>query len=283
MKIRMNGLDKWVLAVAICVGLSGCSTPTAPITPISNDCFPGWTDNGISGPPQIIQGWQTAHKQPFIGGLHLGDVAAKRAHAKRILKAPSNFTAPAAIDNGEYVSAIRDQGQLPECAAYSESEVLAASYWRSKDVQAVFDADAIYKAAKKLDGDMTDGTTLDAVLEAVRGASFTASGEIPTIIDGSLVSIDDLQYAVHKYGFVWVGMQITQNWMSPDASGRIKDGGAFIGGHAVVVVGYSATCRLVKILNSWGPDYGDRGFVYLSFEEFERELGYGITQIINWK
>lgn len=38
------------------------------------------------------------------------------------------------------------------------------------------------------------------------------------------------------------------------------------GGHAVLIVGYDYNKRLFKVRNSWGEDWGDKGYFYLPFE-----------------
>ena len=39
-----------------------------------------------------------------------------------------------------------------------------------------------------------------------------------------------------------------------------------LGGHAVLVCGYNRPARLLKVRNSWGPDWGERGYFYLPFD-----------------
>jgi len=41
---------------------------------------------------------------------------------------------------------------------------------------------------------------------------------------------------------------------------------AFVGGHAVVAVGYLHARRLLIFRNSWGEDWGDRGYGYLPYD-----------------
>jgi len=40
----------------------------------------------------------------------------------------------------------------------------------------------------------------------------------------------------------------------------------FLGGHAVVCVGYDDSTRRVKIRNSWGADWGDKGYFTMPYE-----------------
>jgi C1A family cysteine protease len=39
-----------------------------------------------------------------------------------------------------------------------------------------------------------------------------------------------------------------------------------IGGHAVLISGYDRNTRLLKVRNSWGEDWGDKGYFYLPFD-----------------
>jgi C1A family cysteine protease len=38
-----------------------------------------------------------------------------------------------------------------------------------------------------------------------------------------------------------------------------------LGGHAVMVVGYEDTLQCFIVRNSWGPDWGDKGYFYLPY------------------
>lgn len=39
-----------------------------------------------------------------------------------------------------------------------------------------------------------------------------------------------------------------------------------LGGHAVVFVGYDMDKKLFKVRNSWGPNWGDKGYFYMPFD-----------------
>ena len=47
---------------------------------------------------------------------------------------------------------------------------------------------------------------------------------------------------------------------------------AFVGGHAVLFVGYDNTTRLVKFKNSWGSAWGQKGYGFLPYDFFTDEL-----------
>lgn len=57
------------------------------------------------------------------------------------------------------------------------------------------------------------------------------------------------------------GDQIAQDGLLP----MPKPGEQPIGGHAVIAVGYDDSKQLVTIRNSWGKDWGDKGYFYMPY------------------
>jgi len=49
------------------------------------------------------------------------------------------------------------------------------------------------------------------------------------------------------------------------------------GGHAMVVVGYDDYKQAYKIMNSWGTDWGNGGFVWVSYDLFEQKVHEAYT------
>ncbi len=45
-----------------------------------------------------------------------------------------------------------------------------------------------------------------------------------------------------------------------------QKGEQVLGGHAVLAVGYDTSKNVVYVQNSWGPDWGDKGFFYMPFD-----------------
>lgn len=45
-------------------------------------------------------------------------------------------------------------------------------------------------------------------------------------------------------------------------------------GHAVVIVGYDDTKKLVEIRNSWGADWGNNGYIYMTYDMFKISAHY---------
>jgi hypothetical protein len=274
----MQRLIKSIVICMLMFGMSGCLTSNK--NPSIKNCFNPWkpTDKTINSEDAIIKGDFT--NRYFIGGL----ITSRSKVFKKAIKTPSNFEAPETIDNSEYISYVQNQGNLPECAARSQASILDATYWRTKNFKCKTDAHKLYMRSKIIEGNGEQkGVSLESVLEAVESESFMESGEKPSVKNEVVELTEDIPYIIHKYGFLLAGLMITDAWYTPTYTGKIRDGGNEIGQHAVVVVGYSKPCGLVKILNSWGDSWGDYGYCYLTFEEFDREFIYGITQSLSWE
>jgi hypothetical protein len=70
---------------------------------------------------------------------------------------------------------------------------------------------------------------------------------------------------------VLIGASIDEGFESMRASAIWNSsGGRVLGGHAMVVVGYDDGRQAFKLLNSWGQDWGDRGYGWLSYTHFGR-------------
>lgn len=53
----------------------------------------------------------------------------------------------------------------------------------------------------------------------------------------------------------------------------------FMGAHAMVVVGYDDGRQAFELLNSWGDDWGNGGFIWVRYEDFTRFCAYAIQLI----
>jgi GNAT superfamily N-acetyltransferase len=75
-------------------------------------------------------------------------------------------------------------------------------------------------------------------------------------------------------------LDITDKWHDPP-QGRIPEYDpreVSLGTHSVCLLGYDDAKREIRFVNSWGPDWGDKGFGYISYATFEQTWWEGWRQ-----
>ena len=85
-------------------------------------------------------------------------------------------------------------------------------------------------------------------------------------------SLEECKFVLASYSPVGVSIGITEGWYAP-SNGKIPEwrpGLSAVSTHSVTVVGYNDSHRQLKFINSWGSDWGDKGFGYISYRTFER-------------
>lgn len=63
-----------------------------------------------------------------------------------------------------------------------------------------------------------------------------------------------------------LGILLLESFYNPEAGGYVKMSGPQVGWHAVGLIGYDDSKRRFKFQNSWGPEWGDRGFFTLDYD-----------------
>ena len=188
-----------------------------------------------------------------------------------LLKSPTNFVAPAKLDFRDMCIQTSNQLQTPHCAGYSTAGFIEVQNWRTLHYPEQINGDAIYDAAKKLDGYPGDGTSLNC---AAKGAINLG------LINGSIEFIgrdsQKVRFAIHENCVCIGAFGITNEWNNVGRDGKIPNYGNAakdIGGHAVLICGYDG--EGIYIQNSWGVSWGLYGFCFLSWEQFEWQFDSG--------
>lgn len=208
----------------------------------------------------------------FIPGL-----LSRSAPRRSLLAAPIGYFAPRHIDRRSELLTASNQGQTSQCVAYALAGWLEYYRWKYAGVAEQIDPAPIYNRAKEIDGfPNQDGTTLEAALQAAQDI-----GLMSPVDQGSLIDVStelEVKQALHRYGVVLAAFVATDAWMNPSSDGWMQPGGRAIGGHSVLLCGYSdlETPPWYALQNSWG-DIGWRGFVRMSSEQFAAEFSYGLT------
>jgi len=185
---------------------------------------------------------------------------------------------PLKIDNRQMASVTDQQGNKPHCAGYSIANLAEALIWKRTGKLVNLNADQIYAKAKTQDGDINgEGTYLECAIRAALELGGIANPDSIKIgflyNDGSDRTVESLKYLVHKYDFVHAGFNISTGWYSCNAQDPVvKHTDIPCGGHAVLVVGYDQ--QGVYIQNSWGKEWGSKGFCVLPWDAFKKEAMY---------
>lgn len=211
----------------------------------------------------------------FVPGLR---PSLKQPAFRRLSLAAAGYRPPPHIDLRFEMLPASDQGNTSQCAAYSMAGWIEHYRWKRHGICEQIDPEPIYARAKKIDGDNQAGTSLYSVLQAAQDL-----GHLSAIAQESIrevTSADEAREALHRHGVLLAGFHITEGWSKAGKDGWIEQGGAALGGHAVVLVGYSLVeePNYFSLQNSWGDlRHGWRGFCRLHAGQFEQEFMYGLV------
>jgi hypothetical protein len=101
--------------------------------------------------------------------------------------------------------------------------------------------------------------------------------------DASLIKIEKTKLSLSQNKPVVIGMYLRNNFRQlrtgaqywrPDAGDT-----TFLGAHAMVVVGYDDGREAFEIMNSWGPSWGNGGFIWIKYSDYANFCCYGLQLI----
>lgn len=108
----------------------------------------------------------------------------------------------------------------------------------------------------------------DDLFRAGEGATIGAYYRIP---DGSGAA-DQIRAALKLGHFPVFAMTVDDKWAQIERGVWDSPGGKSIGGHAMLFCAYSKQLDAFLVMNSWGLDFGDAGFAWLSARAAERYI-----------
>jgi C1A family cysteine protease len=161
-----------------------------------------------------------------------------------------------------------DQGATSMCVAYGTNRFLASSPVRNK----TFDFNWLYKEAQKLDqwpGENYDGTTVRAAFKVLQReglvSGYSWAFTLEPVIDHVL-----------EVGPVVMGTSWFRDMFTPNRWGYLEITGQDDGGHCWTIVGADRARRnpdssfgAVRMVNSWGPGWGEKGRAWVTFKDLE--------------
>ncbi|MCA1799724.1 MAG: hypothetical protein LC650_00240 [Actinobacteria bacterium] len=188
-----------------------------------------------------------------------------------------------------------DQGGTSQCVAYSWAHLIErpdndTTPWRSKGGHVLqngswvysgqvpqFDLDLAYAWAQQNDewpGTDYNGTSVRA------GAKYLQKhGHIDSYYWGR--DVNTIAQAILDTGPVAVGTMWTMDMFITNRGGFITPTGEDAGGHAYLLDGVNTRHKFFRIKNSWGRNWGYKGFAKISFADFDKLLQhYGEACIV---
>lgn len=219
---------------------------------------------------------------------------------------PSKFS----LESG-FVTPIHNQGKFGTCVGHAAAAVKewqeARNYpSRIMELSPLF----VYEECKKRDGipdqEGTYPRTAMAVLKDLgicKESSFpysllqdakqlprpseSAYSEAKEFVVGAyarIQTLEEIKQAIMRDGPVLAGIIVFENFLDPEPGGFIPMPGSYrsIGGHAITVVGWDDELThkglkgFLRARNSWGADWGDRGYCWIPYDFFHCRAELGI-------
>lgn len=160
-----------------------------------------------------------------------------------------------------------NQGRDGACTGFSWAHELIARPAQVKDI-GYDEAMAIYKRAQFLDpweGEDYEGSSVLAAVKAVQELHPNKILEYRWCF-----SFDDIVKTLGYFGPIVLGVNWYYNMFFPDENGIITVGGYQAGGHAILANGINVKKQLVRLHNSWGPEWGVNGEAFISFNDLRQ-------------
>lgn len=219
--------------------------------------------------------------------LHHKQVS-RSTHQKHVYKTPPNLPILDWRTSGQYVTSVVDQGVCGDCFAFASAAVL--EYWLAKT------GSPLEPISSQLLMDCTSGSgrpdmgceggLMEYVFEYAKHHPVALQREQPyegqqqrcpshrlkshlRVLDYRVLLHDDdsraeeqLEHLLHTYGPIAVGIDSTSMAMENYRGGIFRSRHCSKNiDHAVTIVGYTKDAWIIK--NSWGPNWGRDGYLYL--------------------
>lgn len=160
-----------------------------------------------------------------------------------------------------------NQGNEGACVGFGMAHELAA---RPAPVTGITNKSAlnIYGKAKEIDeweGEDYEGTSVHAGAKVVKNLGLITEYRWA-------FNVQDVLLTLGYRGPVVVGINWYEGMEEPNANGLILAKGELLGGHCVCLRGINVKTGLVRVRNSWGEEWGDKGDAFLPFGDLERLL-----------
>jgi len=264
--------------------------------------FAGWIADQAEDGISALKYYHQVRQQ--FSDLGKSDIVAAIDQRISILERASGATAisgtgeglPPTVDYSKDVT-IRNNGAEGSVTGFALASALEFQVWKATGEKRQISPRFIYNSAREIEGtadrdagsNLSDGLAVlknpGAVEESVwpyKSGDFAqkpppAVGAAKRFQISAYQRLNDLnaiKRAMVQNGPVAVGIPVYASFYGTDKTGTgivpiPAKGETLIGGHAVVLVAYDDNTKRFKFANSWGVDWGDKGFGYLPYEYFD--------------
>jgi len=209
------------------------------------------------------------------------------------------------IDHSQNMSPVKNQGKLGSCVSFAvtalkewqekkeyvfEKYILGKDKKRNDNEEYDFSEQWLYYNCKKIDAwPNEEGTSIRYAMKVLKsiGIPVEEGWRYNDIDKGKPESWATLVARWNKISSysritdinllknalldspVPIGIGVFREMFEPGDSGIVNDPldrNTMYGGHAICAVGFSDRTELVKFKNSWGTDWGDGGYGYISYK-----------------
>lgn len=88
----------------------------------------------------------------------------------------------------------------------------------------------------------------------------------PSSVDNT--DLDEVRSALANGHPVVFGFNVYKSFESVGPTGEYVPAGRYVGGHCVVAVGYDDRAQVAIVRNSWGTDWGAKGYFFMRYLDF---------------
>lgn len=168
-----------------------------------------------------------------------------------------------------------NQGSTSQCVVYSWMHWLEDGPVIQDAIlgrpQPMYNTTKFYKECQRRDpwpGEDYDGTSVRAGAKILKHLGIISEYRWAR-------TINDVVNTVLTLGPMVVGTKWYSGMSRPNSKGIMTPTGKQNGGHAYLINGVDKVNRFFRVKNSWGQNWGKKGYAFISFDDFETLLKDG--------